>query len=187
MNRSIVVPRVPAGVEGPAPLSMDIQFKNALTVPGPSVASVTIDGADGVIKTVIVPIQIRMSGPVLAAVSMMPSGKTFSPDIATIRTIDMTRPADEYVTSLEQLSGRRARRPIGAGSPILWSDTESSPTIRRGEFVTLTLGEGALKVSLLAVAGKDGRVGDVIPVRTSGKRPAASARVTAEGTLVALP
>jgi flagella basal body P-ring formation protein FlgA len=60
--------------------------------------------------------------------------------------------------------GKKIRRAVNAGEPILPNLLLTPPVIRRGQTVTLKAGASRMSVSMAATALSDGGLGEVIDV-----------------------
>lgn len=69
-----------------------------------------------------------------------------------------------------QVIGQRARSFIAAGSTIDPNQIESIPLVARGQIVTLTTVEGAVRIVTTATATREGRLGETITVRSGDKQ-----------------
>lgn len=78
---------------------------------------------------------------------------------------------ESYLTRLEDVVGKRTRRPIGAGEWIHQKIVQSMPDVREGNRVNLVFKTKNLLFQVPGVAMTNGRVGAFIPVRNlqSGK------------------
>jgi len=72
---------------------------------------------------------------------------------------------------------------ITAGEPILAKQLTLRPQIRRGELVEVSADEGALSVSLKAIALEDGNTGDFIRMRNPLSRKEFQAQITNENSV----
>jgi len=124
--------------------------------------------ADGrVVQSVPMVVQVSMIRRVVIA------GRPINQD-ATIRAADVEVVAISF-TRLDKLGfgepaqviGQRAKRFIAAGSTIEPTALESVPLVARGQIVTLTAVEGAVRIVTTASAMKEGRLGETITVRSA--------------------
>ncbi len=66
---------------------------------------------------------------------------------------------------IEDMVGKIARRPLGAGVPIRARDTLKPVLVERGSLITMAYKQGGLTISHRAIAEESGGAGDVIRVR----------------------
>ncbi|HLK49889.1 MAG TPA: flagellar basal body P-ring formation chaperone FlgA [Bryobacteraceae bacterium] len=83
----------------------------------------------------------------------------------------------DLASSLDQVVGRVATRPIAAGAEIRVSSVERPQDVRRGDIVEIEVRSGAAHVALTAKSESDGRIGDPIAVRNLRSNKIFQARV----------
>ncbi len=76
---------------------------------------------------------------------------------------------------------RRLKRDLAAGEVLLTGDTEATPTVIEGQYVTLKVAEGAVMIESRALALTDGELGQRIAVRPSMSEEPVMATVVAPG------
>jgi flagella basal body P-ring formation protein FlgA len=85
--------------------------------------------------------------------------------------IKLSQPLRQVVTSVEEVIGKRARRPLRANTMLRTYEVEAQPVVRKGDIVLLVVESARLKVTMLGEALEPGEEGATIRVRnTSSKR-----------------
>jgi flagella basal body P-ring formation protein FlgA len=92
----------------------------------------------------------------------------------------------QYAGDAAALSGRRLRRPLGAGEPLALDALAVAPVIHRGEQVTLLARADALEIRVAAIALADGRPDERIRVQNLASQRVVEGVVRATG-LVEVP
>lgn len=78
----------------------------------------------------------------------------------------------------------RVMRTLGAGTPIFEGDLETVPVISKGSRVDLIFKGSAIRLTVVAKAMEDGRIGDMIPVRNLQSKRQVYATVLDDSTVV---
>lgn len=78
----------------------------------------------------------------------------------------------------------RAMRTLGAGTPIFEGDIEAVPVVAKGSRIDLIYRGTAIRLSVVAKAMEDGRVGEVIPVRNLQSKRQVYATVLDDSTVI---
>lgn len=94
-----------------------------------------------------------------------------------LRRTDFLRERDAVAATAE-LDGYAPKRALDAGSPLAWRDLEKRPLVLRGQQVEVTATDGALSISMKALALQNGALGDSITVRNPDSRRDFSGTVT---------
>jgi flagella basal body P-ring formation protein FlgA len=71
---------------------------------------------------------------------------------------------------LEEIVGKKLKRPLRQGTPLDVGSVEFPPTIKRGELVTIILRRGAIQLTAQGQALQDGLQGEAIRVRNSNSQ-----------------
>jgi len=98
-----------------------------------------------------------------------------------LSTIDLRfKRTDEIgLTRPEQLIGQRAKRFISAGTVLDLTDVESVPLVVRGQLIAVESLVGGVKVVTTAKVTEDGRLGEVVTVRSTDRK-----RVELDGVVI---
>jgi flagella basal body P-ring formation protein FlgA len=95
--------------------------------------------------------------------------------------VDLAAEAGGLAIGREGVTGQSAARGLAPGDRLREADLRPTPVVRQGEPVELSLGRGAVRVSVRATARQDGVVGQVITVRNELSGHLVAARVTGPG------
>ncbi len=103
---------------------------------------------------------------------------------ATPVRIDMACCEGPAITTLADVRGKRLRRAVHAGSPMLAEDLAAAPEVAAQQQVTLAVERGAVRIVVAGTALASGRLGERIQVRPQGSQRAVQARVSAPAEVV---
>lgn len=90
-------------------------------------------------------------------------------------------PDSEFVSSIEDITGRLPKRAFPAGSPIPMRMLQEPAAVQKGEVVRLRAIVGAAQLTLQAEAQASGKVGDFIAVKNPSSGRIVRARVESAG------
>jgi flagella basal body P-ring formation protein FlgA len=115
------------------------------------------------------------------------SGSRLAMDLCELKEVDVmsvpkladVRPAS-YL-ALAGAQGVRAKRSLSAGEILTYANTENSPTIARGEMVTLRSAVGAVLLEGRGQALEDGVVGQLVHFISNGANNRIVARISGPG------
>ncbi len=107
---------------------------------------------------------VRVYAPVVVAARPIEMGSIIGPDDVRLEERDITGSFRDYVMSVDGVVGKRAKRFMFPGSPVLSRYIDSPPVVKRGKRVTIVLDTDTLRITVPGVAKQDGRIGDVIKV-----------------------
>ena len=89
-----------------------------------------------------------------------------------------------YLTSMEQVVGKVARRNLQPNQLLMLSDVAEPALIRRGDLVTLIITKGRVKIETQAIANNDAVRGERVNVISTGTRASLTGIAEASGTVV---
>ncbi|WP_195762742.1 MULTISPECIES: flagellar basal body P-ring formation chaperone FlgA [Stenotrophomonas] len=98
--------------------------------------------------------------------------------------IDMACCDGPAIATLADVRGKRLRRAVHAGSPVLAEDLAPAPEVAAKQQVTLAVERGAVRIVVAGTALASGRLGERIQVRPQGSQRAVQARVSAPAEVV---
>ncbi|MBI1849937.1 MAG: flagellar basal body P-ring formation protein FlgA [Planctomycetes bacterium] len=101
------------------------------------------------------------------------------------KRVEVTDLREPLVRNANELAILRVARDLEPGKPLVRSDFYLPPAVRKGETLRLVAHRGALTVSTLVQAQKDGVVGDVIPVVNVDSQRIVTAKVCGPGMIEA--
>lgn len=114
--------------------------------------------------------------------SDMPRGATLRSSDITYRTAKLEQLPSGAVTRESGLVGMQLTQPVRAGSSVAKAAVKAPPDVARGATVRVVAIRHGLRISQLAEAQQDGKIGDIIGVkpRTGGKPIRARVHSSAE-------
>jgi flagella basal body P-ring formation protein FlgA len=107
------------------------------------------------------------------------AGSAFDPTVLQARRVDSFRDRNALPASAGDSSFIFARQ-VPADRLLSWNDIARRPLVRKGEMVNVVASEGALSVSLRALALENGTQGQLVVVRNLDSRKDISAVVVAD-------
>lgn len=107
-------------------------------------------------------------------------GAAFDPADCDLRRIDALRERDVISTSLVRTQEWTFLRPVPAGRLVTWRDLSRRALVRKGSVIEVAAVDGALQITLKAVAMQDGGQGETVRVRNLESKREFAALVVAE-------
>lgn len=111
------------------------------------------------------------------------AGEVLAPESFETREVDLIRNPKAVVADERQLSRYELARAVYPGRPIAWTDLTPRALVRKGELVDVVVREGALSISMKALAVSTGSLGDVVAVRNLQSKREFPAEVIDEKTV----
>ena len=114
-------------------------------------------------------------------VSALPTvrGAALAPEAVELRRIDALRDRESLPASA--LDGDFVfARSVPSGRSLTWRDVTRRPLVHRGQTIEVRAGEGALVITMKALAMQDGAAGESVRVRNLESKREFTARVVAE-------
>ena len=111
------------------------------------------------------------------------SGEVLLPEDFESLEVDLTRNAKAVVADQEHFSRYELARAVYPGRPISWGDLAPRAMVRKGELVDVVVREGALSISMRAMATGTGALGDIVVVRNLQSKREFPAEVIDEKTV----
>jgi len=132
-------------------------------------------------------VRVAIREPHLISTVALRVGESVSPAEVRVENYDGPLPREKALTSLDELTGLRARRDIPAGVALFESLFEIAKEVERNELVTVLIEAGSTHIQTQGVAEWAGRRGDVISVRNPKTGRVYRARVEDKGTVRVVP
>jgi flagella basal body P-ring formation protein FlgA len=107
------------------------------------------------------------------------AGATFDPAQLETRRVDLFREREALPTDAGDTTFIYARA-VPANRLLTWRDLARRPLVRKGQLVEVAAAEGAMTITLKALAMENGAHGDTVTVRNLESRRDIHARVVAE-------
>ncbi len=146
------------------------------------------DGREQVLLRQQVPVRIYRIVEVAVTTRTLATGERLTEKDWRVERREIDYAPERYLTG--NLNGRRVMSDLAIGAALTESTVQIAPAVRRGQRVELVYQTAGLVIKCRSVAGRDGKVGDVIPVATvfpSGKgKTDLQARIVDDGRAVLL-
>ena len=110
-------------------------------------------------------------------------GQTITADNLVLQTLPASKVFASTITSVAELTGQQAVRPLEAGKPVNKLHVRVAPLVSRNQMVTLVYRKGGVKLSGSAQALDDGQQGQSIRVINPATRSTLTGTVAADGSV----
>jgi flagella basal body P-ring formation protein FlgA len=133
-----------------------------------------------VVKNMSVKGKVEALAEVVVAAKPLKKGHVVDAQMLSTAILDiskMTAPGQDP----EDIIGKKLKRSLRAGSPVLASMVESLPVVRRGERVKIVISSGHLYLTATGLAHSDGQLDQMIRVQNINSNKIIYCRVTAPG------
>jgi flagella basal body P-ring formation protein FlgA len=137
------------------------------------------------IRSFWVPAVVHASMSAVSASRKIVSGKTITEEDIVENRVETTDTGVVFVRNPQEILGKTARRPFAAGEPLPLEAFSEPVLIRKGEMVNVRLNRGKIMLTSTAQAAENGRLGEVIRIKSVDFSSVIRARVTgrAEGSV----
>ena len=121
----------------------------------------------------------------IALIKPVVYGQVFQAADVTDRRVLVDRVADETLLTKLQIVGQQASRDLQAGTVLTARLVEAVPLARQGQFITVTLNQGSVRVKTVARAMENGSYGQTIKVKNESNEEVYQVVLTGpqEGTM----
>ncbi len=135
-----------------------------------------------------VPVRIQERRQVVVLAAPVPRGAPLRPDHLRMALRDIGQAQHGYYSSIEQALGLVSRRPLPMDTVLSPASVEQPRLVKRGQRVRIDAGNRAIAISATGLALRDGRLGEIVPVRNPRSERVIDAVVSDHGTVrVAIP
>ncbi len=131
----------------------------------------------------VVTVQVETERAVVVSRRSLPAGSVLGPEDLGVELRPASKLPGGWLSDPSQARGKRLRRSLQAGAPILSGHLKHVPDVQRGQRVKLHLRHGALRIDATGRALQDGRVGDWIRVRNLSSRREVHGRLDVDGAV----
>jgi flagella basal body P-ring formation protein FlgA len=131
-------------------------------------------------------VRVSATMPRVIAVDSLAAGKPVEKGQVRLETIDDFPLRNDTARSLDEVIGRKPRRAVRAGLPVLRSDLAEAFQVERGDTVEVTAVSGAAQLELEATAEASGRQGEVISLRNPRSGKLFRGRIEGKGRAIVL-
>ena len=136
----------------------------------------------------VVPVRIQERRQVVVLAAPVPRGAPLRPDQLRMALRDIGQAQHGYYSSIEQALGLVSRRPLPMDTVLSPASVEQPRLVKRGQRVRIDAGNRAIAISATGLALRDGRLGEIVPVRNPRSERVIDAVVSDHGTVrVAIP
>ncbi|MFN0150908.1 MAG: flagellar basal body P-ring formation chaperone FlgA [bacterium] len=132
------------------------------------VARISVNGR--VVRSVPVPLRLRLIGPRLRTTRTLSEGDSVTADAMQAVVEEIPVPWDAWVANARELEGLVPARVIAAGEIVRAELFETAALVRRGDTVMLELESPSVRILARGTAREDGRAGQKIRVARDGER-----------------
>jgi len=122
-------------------------------------------------------VRITAHIPRVVAAEPIPRGKPISASQIRVEPGNGFPESRDTATSIDQVAGRLALRPLAAGAEIHLGQLERPPDVKRGDAVAVEVLSGSARLAFTGTSESDGRTGDTITVLNPRSNRVFSARV----------
>ncbi len=124
---------------------------------------------------------------VLHAVRLVKRNEVLTDADLDVQRLNIAEAPDRYAENLDQAVGKRVLRDIRARQPVLLSDLDEPPALKRGSAVTIVYDQPGLKLTAKGQTREDGSVGATVRVVNLMTKRTVSCLVIDSTTVQALP
>lgn len=135
---------------------------------------------DKVVKNMSVRGKVEALADVVVSAGPLKKKQILRPQHLTTTLMDIGS-TNNPVLDFEDLLGKKLKKSLRAGSPVLLSMVETLPVVQRGERVKIVINAGPLHLSATGVARSDGIKDQMIRVQNINSNKIVHCRVTAPG------
>ncbi len=118
---------------------------------------------------------LHAEGQVVVALRPLGIGETIRREDVVV--VERERRSSREASTLEEVVGKRVKRPIGKGNVVKLDYLEAPPMVREGEEVLIVLEKGNLKVTVRGIARDEGGKGEIVRVENTGSGKVVTGRV----------
>lgn len=133
---------------------------------------------DQVVNNQSIRVELEAMAEILIAADNLRRGDILTPNNLTFQLQDISK-LKQPLFAAEEIYGKRVKRSIRLGKPLLRGQVDFPPMIRRGERVTIKAMRGGLVLTAVGEAQQDGEQNETIRVINSESRKVVLCRVAA--------
>lgn len=136
---------------------------------------------DGKIKkTLVVRGRLKVIAQIAVASSNLNKDEILSPDTYTFEDRDINK-LKNVIFDRQQMEGKKLTRRISNNTPILLSNLDKIPIIKKGQRIKVLVKSGNLELSMIGIAKGNGGIDDMIRVQNINSNKTIYAQVIAPG------
>jgi flagella basal body P-ring formation protein FlgA len=140
---------------------------------------------DKVVKNMSVRGKVEAMAKVVVAAEPLKKGLILGPQHLQIAAMDIGEITDAELDT-HKLIGLQLTRAVAGGSPVLGSNAEPLPVVRRGQKVKMIVETGVMHLTATGLAHSDGKLDQTIKVQNINSNKTVHGRVTGPGVVEVL-
>lgn len=133
-----------------------------------------------VVKNMSVRGEVEALAKVVVSSKPLKKGEIITPASINMSVVDISNISNPGF-DLHAFIGKRLKKSLRPGSPVLTTQVESLPVVRRGEHVKIVIQSGALLLTATGLSYNDGHVNQLIRVQNISSKKILFCRVAAPG------
>lgn len=142
---------------------------------------IRVDGQ--LVRNMSIPVEVEALAELVVALHPMPRNAVIEESDVSLQKRDLGTSSAKVCFSLSDVVGKRVRVPLRANTPIRSDYLERVPLVKYGQFVTIVVESGELRVTATGVARGKGAEGDLVMVQNVSSKKMVQGRVVDEGTV----
>lgn len=151
---------------------------------GQASLAVIVRQDDKVVRNIPVVVEVEALADMVVAVRQIDHGSLISAADLTLRKQDVASAQGRFLTSIEDVAGKKARTTFRANVPVKSDQLENVPVVKSGQIVTIVAENERMRITVTGKARASGAVGDTIPVQNLNSLKELPARIIDAGTVV---
>jgi len=121
--------------------------------------------------------------PVWVATRRLDRGAQIDPSVLNVQSVDVLREKQALVPAETDLSLYEMAQTVSQERPLAWRDIAARPLVRKGQVVEVVANDGALHISMKALALANAAQGETVLVRNLDSKNNITARVVNANTV----
>lgn len=142
---------------------------------------VRVDGQ--LVRNMSIPVEVEALTEMVVALHPLPRNAVVEAGDVSLQKRDLGNSFTKVCFSLSDVVGKRVRVPLRANTPIRSDYLERVPLVKYGQFVTIVVESGDLRVTATGIARDKGAEGDLVMVQNLSSKKVVQGRVVDEGTV----
>ncbi len=150
---------------------------------GKTLLGLVIRVDDQLVKNMSITVEVAALAEVVVALHPLPRNAVVEQSDVSLQKRDLATTSEKVCFSLSDVLGKRVRVPLRVNTPIRSDYLERVPLVKYGQFVTIVVETGDLRVTATGVARGKGAEGDLVMVQNMSSKKVVQGRVVDEGTV----
>lgn len=170
------------GLKAPEGAALRLEVPGRLLGPGKVSFRLEVSGNGAPAKAWWGSARVRVFRDAVVALRPLKSRTPISADAVKVARVELGDAVESF-SSVGELEGMVAKRPISAGAVVKKSYVKREVIVKRGELVSVSVEGPSIRIRSTGTAEEDGHMGSVITVKTASGREIAG-EVTAPGEIL---